>query len=54
LTAPFDKTADEQRRILADLEAFEPLLRTTPHGRDCDDDPVTEVADALETVAPTS
>ena len=51
LTNPFGKTAEERRRILADLEAVEPLLRATPTTEIVTTIPVTEVADVLETVA---
>ena len=51
LTNPFGKTAEERRRILADLEAVEPLLRATSTTEIVTTIPVTEVADVLETVA---
>jgi hypothetical protein len=52
LTNPLGKTAEERRRILADLEAVEPLLWTTSTVEIVTTIPVTEVADTLdETVA---
>jgi RNase adaptor protein for sRNA GlmZ degradation len=51
LTNQFGKTTEERRRILADLEAVEPLLRATSTIEIVTTIPVTEVADALETVA---
>jgi hypothetical protein len=50
-TNPFGKRAHEQRRILADLEAVEPLLRASSTAEIVTTIPVTEVVDALESVA---
>jgi hypothetical protein len=48
---PFGKTAHERQRILADLEAVEPLLRATSTVEIVTTIPVPEVVDALESVA---
>jgi dephospho-CoA kinase len=45
------KHAHEQQRILADLKAVEPLLRATSTVEIVTTIPVTEVADALESIA---
>jgi adenylate kinase family enzyme len=50
-TNPFGKGAHEQQRILGDLEAVEPLLRATSTVEIVTTIPVTEVVDALESVA---
>jgi hypothetical protein len=50
-TNPFGKRAHEQQRILADLEAVEPLLRATSTVEIATTIPVTEVVDALESIA---
>jgi dephospho-CoA kinase len=50
-TNPFGKRAHEQQRILADLEAVEPLLRATSTVEIVTTIRVTEVVDALESVA---
>jgi dephospho-CoA kinase len=50
-TNPFGKRAHEQQRILADLEAVEPLLRATSTVEIVTTIPVAEVVDALESVA---
>jgi dephospho-CoA kinase len=50
-TNTFGKRAHEQQRILADLEALEPLLRATSSVEIVTTIPVAEVVDALESVA---
>ena len=50
-TNPFGKRAHEQLRILADLVAVEPLLRATSTVEIVTTILVTEVVDALESVA---
>ena len=50
-TNPFGKDAHEQQRILADLEAGEPLLRATSTVEIVTTIPVTKVVDALESIA---
>jgi adenylate kinase family enzyme len=50
-TNPFGKGAHEQQRILADLEVVEPLLRATSTVEIVTTIPVTEVVDALESLA---
>jgi hypothetical protein len=51
LTNPFGKGADEQRRILTDLEDVEPLLRATSTAEIVTTIPVAKVVDTLESVA---
>lgn len=51
LTNPFGKGADEQRRILTDLEDVEPLLRATSTVEIVTTMPVAKVVDTLESVA---
>jgi AAA domain len=50
-TNHFGKGAHEQQRILGDLDAVEPLLRATSTVEIVTTIPVTEVVDALESVA---
>jgi dephospho-CoA kinase len=50
-TNPFGKGAHEQQRILEDVEAVEPLLRATSTVEIATTIPVTEVVDALESIA---
>ena len=50
-TKPFGKGAHEKQRILADLEVVEPLLRATSTVEIVTTIPVTEVVDALESIA---
>jgi hypothetical protein len=50
-TNPFGKSAHERQRIMADLEAVEPLLRATSTVEIVTTIPVAKVADALESVA---
>jgi hypothetical protein len=50
-TNPFGKRAHEQQRILADLEAVEPVLRATSTEEIVTTIPVTEVVYALESIA---
>ena len=50
-TKPFGKGAHEQQRILADLEAVEPLLRATSTVEIVTTILVAEIVDALESVA---
>ena len=50
-TNPFGKRAHDQQRILEDLEAVEPLLRATSTVEIATTIPVTEVVDALESIA---
>ena len=50
-TNPFGKDAHERQRILADLEAGEPLLRATSTVEIVTTIPVTKVVDALESIA---
>ena len=50
-TDPFGKRAHEQQRILADLEAVEPLLRAIATVEIVTTIRVTEVVDPLESVA---
>ena len=50
-TNPFGKDAHERQRILADLEAGEPLLRATSTVEIVTAIPVTKVVDALESIA---
>jgi len=50
-TNPYGKRAHEQQRILADLKAVEPLLRATSTVEIVTTIPVTEVVDALESIA---
>ena len=50
-TNPFGKRAHEQQRILADLKAVEPRLRATSTVEIVTTIPVTDVVDALESIA---
>jgi dephospho-CoA kinase len=50
-TNPYGKRAHEQQRILSDLKAVEPLLRATSTVEIVTTIPVTEVVDALESIA---
>jgi dephospho-CoA kinase len=50
-TNSFGKDAHERQRILADLEAVEPILRATSTIEIVTTIPVTEVVDSLEAVA---
>ena len=50
-TNPFGKADHEQQRILADLDAVEPLLRATSTVEIVTTIPVTKVVDTLESVA---
>jgi hypothetical protein len=50
-TNPFGKDAHERQRILADLEAVEPLLRATSRVEIATTIAATKVAAALESVA---
>jgi dephospho-CoA kinase len=50
-TNPFGKAAQEQQRILADMEVVEPLLRATSTVEVVTTIPVTKVVDAIESVA---
>jgi hypothetical protein len=50
-TNPFGKRAHDHQRILEDLEAVEPLLRATSTVEIATTIPVTEVVDALESIA---
>lgn len=50
-TNPFGKAPREQQRILADLDAIEPLLRATSTAEIVTTIPVAEVVDALESIA---
>ena len=50
-TNPFGKAAQERQRILADMEAVEPLLRATSTVEIVTTIPVTKVVDAPESLA---
>ena len=50
-TNSFGKGAHERQRILADLEAVEPLLRASSTAEIVTTIPATKVADALESIA---
>ena len=50
-TNHFGKRAHEQQRILADLEAVEPVLRATSTVEIVTTIPVTDVVDAVESIA---
>ena len=50
---PFGRTADQQRKILADRDLFEPLLRRRAHAEIATDQPLDDVVEQLVEIAST-